>query len=145
MTNFIKTSSNTDRSFKNYDDIASTIKNITGIDVFENSKRQPVVDVRAMMFSLLNVYYNESLCGIARYFTLRGRKVNHSTVYYNIKMYDQEISKRRHDLDNIFTSFTKSIKKRHFLTITINHVEKVITLEQEIELKKIIENYIQNI
>lgn len=145
MSIFIRKSDSIDRSFKSYDKIASKIEALTGINVFEDSKRQPVVDVRAMMFLLLNVYYNESLLGIARYFTSRGRKVNHSTVYYNINIYNDEICKRRDDLDKILTFLVENLKKSNSLHITINNVNKPISLEQENNLKILIEAYIETI
>jgi hypothetical protein len=111
-----------------YDQVAEKIKNITGINVFDKSRKQPIVDVRSMFCYILSYYFDESLPGISRYLSKNGKKLNHTTVYYNINIYKNEVSKRRIDLHENIKFFAGQLKRETYISvildIELDHTQK---------------------
>lgn len=68
--------------------LADSVSKLTGVDVFENTRKREVVEARA----LLNYIYRR-VCGltyhaIARIYKSQGKPYDHATAMHSVKNYD---------------------------------------------------------
>ena len=122
MIREVKTITKSKPTIKKYNEVAKRIEKLTGLDVFQNVRNQEIVDARAMMCYILNKYYSETLHGIARYFRENGKRFDHSTVYYNIQLYANDVSKRRRDLSDNLMYFVGTVDSTTHLNIILDTV-----------------------
>jgi hypothetical protein len=122
MIREVKTITKSKPTNKKYNEVAKRIEKLTGLDVFKNVRNQEIVDARAMMCYILNKYYSETLHGIARYFKENGKRFDHSTVYYNIQLYANDVSKRRRDLSDNLMYFVGTVDSTTHLNIILDTV-----------------------
>jgi hypothetical protein len=122
MIREVKTITKSKTTNKKYNEVAKRIEKLTGLDVFQNVRNQEIVDARAMMCYILNKYYSETLHGIARYFKENGKRFDHSTVYYNIQLYANDVSKRRRDLSDNLMYFVGTVDSTTHLNIILDTV-----------------------
>jgi len=122
MIREVKTITKSKPTNKKYNEVAKRIEKLTGLDVFQNVRNQEIVDARAMMCYILNKYYSETLHGIARYFRENGKRFDHSTVYYNIQLYANDVSKRRRDLSDNLMYFVGTVDSTTHLNIILDTV-----------------------
>jgi hypothetical protein len=122
MIQKVKTITKSKPTNKKYNEVAKRIEKLTGLDVFQNVRNQEIVDARAMMCYILNKYYSETLHGIARYFRENGKRFDHSTVYYNIQLYANDVSKRRRDLSDNLMYFVGTVDSTTHLNIILDTV-----------------------
>jgi hypothetical protein len=122
MIREVKTITKSKPTNKKYNEVAKRIEKLTGLDVFQNVRNQEIVDARAMMCYILNKYYSETLHGIARYFKENGKRFDHSTVYYNIQLYSNDVSKRRRDLSDNLMYFVGTVDSTTHLNIILDTV-----------------------
>jgi hypothetical protein len=122
MIREVKTITKSKPTNKKYNEVAKRIEKLTGLDVFQNVRNQEIVDARAMMCYILNKYYSETLHGIARYFKENGKRFDHSTVYYNIQLYANDVSKRRRDLSDNLMYFVGTVDSTTHLNIILDTV-----------------------
>jgi hypothetical protein len=122
MIREVKTITKSKPTNKKYNEVAKRIEKLTGLDVFQNVRNQEIVDARAMMCYILNKYYCETLHGIARYFRENGKRFDHSTVYYNIQLYANDVSKRRRDLYDNLMYFVGTVDSTTHLNIILDTV-----------------------
>lgn len=128
MIREVKTITKSKPTNKKYNEVAKRIEKLTGLDVFKNIRNQDTVDARAMMCYILNKYYSETLHGIARYFKENGKRFDHSTVYYNIQLYANDVSKRRRDLSDNLMYFVGTVDSTTHLNIVL---DTVLSLEDQ--------------
>lgn len=122
MIREIRTITKSKPTNKKYTEVAKRIEKATGLNVFENVRSQDYVDARAMMCYILNKYYSETLHGIARYFRENGKRFDHSTVYYNIQLYANDVNKRRRDLSDNLMYFVGTVDSSTHLNIVLDTV-----------------------
>lgn len=122
MIREVKTITKSKPTNKKYNEVAKRIERLTGLDVFKNIRNQDTVDARAMMCYILNKYYSETLHGIARYFRENGKRFDHSTVYYNIQLYANDVCKRRRDLSDNLMYFVGTVDSTTHLNIVLDTV-----------------------
>lgn len=105
-----------------YDLVARRIIKETGVNIFDKRRTLEIVDVRAMACYIFNKYYGGTLHGIANYFKSKGKNLDHSTVYYNINLYDREVKHRRKDLADNLISYVGRIDGNTSLNIVLDTV-----------------------
>lgn len=62
--------------------IADKVIELSGLNIFENTRKQEYVDARALVVFLLYHTKNFKLCEIERYFKSKGKKYDHCTALY---------------------------------------------------------------
>lgn len=72
------------------DYIVALLKNMSGIDVFENSRKRYIVEARALLVYILREVHGLTYFQIRDYFRSKGKAFDHSTAlhaYNNYPMY----------------------------------------------------------
>lgn len=72
--------------------IVQRVQSITGVDPLENTRRQEVVESRAMLMMLLRDVCHMNYSEIARFLTKSGKPTHHATVLHafkNIEVYER--------------------------------------------------------
>jgi len=70
------------------DVLARKIKRITGVNVFENTRRRDAIEARSLFNWYLYNQYGFSLCEIARYYRNNKKAYDHSTAIHSLKNYE---------------------------------------------------------
>ena len=81
---------------------ARTIKILSGIDVFENTRRKDVIETRSLLVYILKSVENMTLESIKEFFTDNGKAYDHSTALHAYNNYDM-YCKTNKNLDKYYT------------------------------------------
>ncbi len=86
-------------------ELAEKIKEITGINVFENTRRRSVIEYRYLLFYLLREKLGMRWTRIADFFKENGKNVDHSTVIHALKTYPyhKRSNKKLAEVESYFT------------------------------------------
>tara|TARA_B110000114_G_scaffold96450_1_gene101624 strand:- start:609 stop:1160 length:552 start_codon:yes stop_codon:yes gene_type:complete len=68
-------------------EIAEKLINLSGIDLFENTRKRDYVEIRALACFLMREKLNMRLCSIAKFFQDNFKPMDHATVIYAVKNY----------------------------------------------------------
>ncbi len=101
--------------------VAERIRETTGVNIFENKRTLQIVDARATACYIYNKYYNGTLHEIANFFKDNGKPYDHSSVYYNIQLFD-EVRQRRKDIDQNLGYLVGSVDSSTQLNIVIDTI-----------------------
>ena len=130
---------------KNYKDphqVGGKICEITGIDIFKNTRKKEYVELRALVCYTLRDDLNFGYQRIADYFKSKGREMLHSNVIHLVKMYPiyKKHNKQLERLEGSF-DFSCSIDKNEKLTLR----DKLSNLQHRYDkLKKELDNPLIN-
>jgi len=107
-------------------EIADKLKELSGIDVFENKRTKEIVKIRSLFCFLLRDKLAMRWTAIADFFIKNGKPMNHATVIYSIKNYNlyTKTDKEINDLCEMFTFDSD---------LTIDEVNKIKYLENKID------------
>lgn len=106
--------------------IAAEIKDKLGVNIFEQTRRQDVVDARSLFCYILRKDYNLTLHKIAEVFNSNGKSFSHCSVIHNLSIYDvaSGIDKR---LEEIRYSILKTTNPK---AVLINRLKDVHDLDR---------------
>jgi hypothetical protein len=133
----------THRVGNRYLKVADRIKEITGVNIFENKRTLQIVDARSTACYIYNKYYNGSLHDIANFFKENGKHYDHSSVYYNIQLFE-EVRQRRKDIDKNLGYLVGSIDISTQLNIVIDTILSNEDKERIINIVNRLVNKYQN-
>ena len=68
-------------------ELANKLKEITGINVFENTRRRSVIEVRSLLCYLMRVKLKMRWISIANFFQDNGKHITHATVINAVNSY----------------------------------------------------------
>ena len=68
--------------------IAAEIKDKLGVNVYDNSRRQNIVDARSLFCYILRKDFNLTLYKIVDIFRANGKSFSHCSVLHNVEIYD---------------------------------------------------------
>jgi hypothetical protein len=96
---------------------ARVLKLITGIDVFENTRRREVVETRALLVYILREVENMSLFTIRDFFRANGKEYDHSTVLHAQNSYPMyaKYNKKLQQHYDLFLEKSDSINSKKLL------------------------------
>jgi chromosomal replication initiation ATPase DnaA len=116
---------------KDYNKIAEDIKILLDINVFEKRRPMHIVDARSMYCYILRHDLKYRLCEIKNIFIKNGMYFDHSSVHYNINLFE-EVRSRRPELEQVRETLLKVISPKFKLTKTIEKLndDKKIELVQ---------------
>jgi len=123
--------------------VADRIKEITGVNIFENKRTLEIVDARSTACYIYNKYYNGTLHEIANFFKDNGKNYDHSSVYYNIQLFE-EVKQRRKDIDKNLSYLIGSIDCNTQLNIVIDTILSNDDKERIINIVNRLVNKYQN-
>ena len=67
--------------------IGDSVKEVSGLDIFDNTRRRDYVEMRALVCYVLRKKLRIGLTNIALYFQSEGKTMHHATVIHLVKMY----------------------------------------------------------
>jgi len=67
--------------------IGDSVKEASGLDIFDNTRRRDYVEMRALVCYVLRKKMRIGLTNIALYFQSEGKTMHHATVIHLVKMY----------------------------------------------------------
>ena len=114
---------------KDYISIANDIKTALGIDIFEKTRKMENVDGRSLYCYILNKDLKFTLHRIKDIFNEQGMLFDHSTIYYNVNLYD-EVRGRRPHFDTIRDEALGKVEPRYLLIKRIENETSSEQLEQ---------------
>lgn len=94
------------------DSIADQIKELSGLDIYKNTRQREYVEARSLLIFLMYNTLNYRLSEIERHFTERGKHYNHATVLYALRNF------------NSYRQFNKDVSK--WMNIITNKDTEVI-------------------
>lgn len=68
-------------------EICKRLIRLSGLDLFNNTRKRPYVEVRALACFLMREKLNMRLCAIAKFFNENGKHFGHDTVIYMVNNY----------------------------------------------------------
>ena len=87
--------------------VQGLIKQITGVDIFQETRKQEVVEYRAVANVFLNKILGYSLMDIVRWYQSNGKNSHHATIIFSINNYDI-YKKYNKDLEKMFNTLLSS-------------------------------------
>jgi hypothetical protein len=87
--------------------VQELIKQITGIDIFQETRKQEVVEYRAVANLFLNKIMGYSLMDVVRWYQSNGKNSHHATIIFSINNYDI-YKKYNKDLEKMFNTLLSS-------------------------------------
>ena len=96
---------------------ARVLKIITGINVFENSRKREVVETRALLVYILREVENMSLFSVRDFFRANGKEYDHSTVLHAQKSYAMysKYNKKLQEYFDLFLQKSDSMNSKKLL------------------------------
>ena len=128
--------------------IANRIKKITKLDVFENTRKIEIVEVRSLLAFILYKYEKMKLQQIAEFFQSQGKTSSHSSVLHAVNTFETNVQYNR-KIGEWHTYLTKTSKdlnydsKREFVKFKANHlnnenINKIVNIIDELEKKQLV-------
>tara|TARA_R110002049_G_scaffold1034_4_gene7683 strand:+ start:12221 stop:12679 length:459 start_codon:yes stop_codon:yes gene_type:complete len=68
--------------------LSRKLMNITGLDIFKNTRRRDYVEARALLMFVFHKYLGMTKTAIAEYFVDNGKPTTHCTVIHHLKNWD---------------------------------------------------------
>jgi len=68
--------------------IANEIKDKLGVNIYENSRKRPIIDARSLFCYILRKDFNLTLHSIADIYKSKGKNYDHATVIHSVNNYD---------------------------------------------------------
>ena len=86
-------------------EIADKIKKMSGINIFENTRKRPVVEMRSLLCYLLREKLGMRWTNIALFFRSQGKPLNHATVIHSKRLYKlyKKTNKRLEEIEKEFS------------------------------------------
>jgi len=124
-------------------EVAEKIIQLSGINVFERSRKREIVEMRSLLFYILKNKLNMGLTEIAHYFRESGTSINHATVIWSLKNYDiyKKTNKKMQEIEEMIILKTsmnlKGVNRENYLEVKCKELEE--------EIKELKENPILNL
>ena len=88
-------------------EVAEKIIQLSGINVFQRSRKREIVEMRSLLFYILKNKLNMGLTEIATYFRESGTSINHATVIWSLKNYDiyKKTNKKLQEIEEMIIKY----------------------------------------
>jgi hypothetical protein len=126
--------------------VQELIKQISGVDIFQETRKQEVVEYRAVANLFLNKILGYSLMDIVRWYQSNGKNSHHATIIFSINNYDI-YKKYNKDLEKMFNNLLSSTTSTTSIADLIREVKdlnqkELNDLMKYVQTKKYQKNYI---
>jgi hypothetical protein len=126
--------------------VQELIKQITGVDIFQETRKQEVVEYRAVANLFLNKIMGYSLMDIVRWYQSNGKNSHHATIIFSINNYDI-YKKYNKDLEKMFNTLLSSTTSTTSIADLIREVKdlnqkELNDLMKYVQTKKYQKSYI---
>lgn len=105
-------------------EIADKIKKLSGVNIFEDTRRRPIVEMRSLLCYLLREKLGMRWTNIALFFKSQGKPINHATVIHSKRLYTlyKKTNKKLEEIENSF-SFRSNL--------SVDEIDRVHYLENK--------------
>lgn len=69
------------------DYISDLLKLVTGLDIFENTRKRDYVEARALFYAIMREDYGATYISIRDYMESKGKSCDHATVLHSVREY----------------------------------------------------------
>ena len=126
--------------------VQQLIKQISGVDIFQETRKQEVVEYRAVANLFLNKILGYSLMDIVRWYQSNGKNSHHATIIFSINNYDI-YKKYNKGLEKMFNTLLSSTTSTTSIADLIREVKdlnqkELNDLMKYVQTKKYQKNYI---
>jgi hypothetical protein len=126
--------------------VQQLIKQISGVDIFQETRKQEVVEYRAVANLFLNKILGCSLMDIVRWYQSNGKNSHHATIIFSINNYDI-YKKYNKDLEKVFNTLLSSTTSTTSIADLIREVKdlnqkELNDLMKYVQTKKYQKSYI---
>jgi len=106
--------------------IAKKLNSITKLNVFENTRKQEIVDLRTLLCYLMREKLNMRWVNIARFFTENGKNMTHASAIHAFKKYPiyKKDNKKLLEYEKMFTFKSD---------LTYDEIDKMYYLENQLK------------
>jgi hypothetical protein len=124
-----------------HEGIAEQINKHLNVNIFDNVRTTQNVDARALYCFILRNDLKYTLYTIRDIFNANGKKYDHSTVHYNVKLFE-EVRHRRKDLEDFRDCILQGVSPKYLL---IKLVETIDTEDKAEEVLNCITLSLKNL
>lgn len=71
--------------YRDAEELSERVKKITGLNIFENTRKVEYIEARAMFNYILYNTYGYTLVRIARFYKMNGKNYDHATCLHSLK------------------------------------------------------------
>ncbi len=98
-------------------EVARIVKTITKINIFEDSRRREIVELRSLVVYILREVENMTYYNIRDFFNENGKNFDHSTALHSYKSYAMysKYNNKLNEYFNLIIGNSKSINSRKLL------------------------------
>jgi hypothetical protein len=126
--------------------VQELLKQISGVDIFQETRKQEVVEYRAVANVFLNKILGYSLMDIVRWYQSNGKNSHHATIIFSINNYDI-YKKYNKDLEKMFNTLLSSTTSTTSIADLIREVKdlnqkELNDLMKYVQTKKYQKSYI---
>ncbi len=114
--------------------IQELIKQISGVDIFQQTRKQEVIEYRAVANLFLNKVMGKSLMDIVRWYQSNGKSCHHATIIFSIKNYEI-YSRYNKNLSKMFNTLVTTVTS----TVSLSDLMSIAKNLSENDLKETIE------
>jgi len=75
-------------ALKDADYIANMVKLVTGLDIFNNTRKRDHIEARSLFYVILREDYGATYLWIKDYMESKGKSCDHSTVIHSVNQYE---------------------------------------------------------
>jgi len=102
--------------------IAKHIIDISGIDVFKNSRKRKYVEIRSLLTFMLRYHCDMTFYDIRDFYKSNGKSYNHATAIHSLKAFEMH-RRYNHNIDKYFDIALLRIRNKEKLRkALINHI-----------------------
>ena len=127
-------------------EIAEKIIQLSGLNIFDKSRKQEIVEMRSLFFYILKDKVKMGWSEISRYFEDSERPINHATIIHSYKNYElyKKTNKKMQEIEDMISLKTsmniKGINRENYLELKCKQLEEEIEkLKNENPLYKLVQ------
>lgn len=109
--------------------IGRIINTIHNTNIYENTRKLEIVKYRSLFCYILHKDLNYTLFTIRDYLNSRGKKINHSSIIHNIRLFE-EFKKSNPDMLDTRDKILTKIYPKYLLLKRIKNIEDLDKIEQ---------------
>jgi hypothetical protein len=125
--------------------IANLVMFYTGEDIYSKRRTQSIVDARFLFEYIMREEYEVTYQSISDHYRKNGKKRNHDCIIYGVRLFKQDVAKRREDLNTYSKKIIMSVISSKQLKNAINLLTNIKTQEQLKEFQNFMNNILPEI
>ena len=126
--------------------IAEYLTDISGVNVFENSRKRPNVEIRSLLTFILRNQFNMSYHGIKRFYESNDKDYDHATAIHSLKTfevnrrYNPKLDEWLNDIQHLLrdkVEIKRGLLKHKIEYLYKKDVDKLLKITNDMKLKEL--------